>query len=606
MAVRISLISPEEAAKYASKAREYGPPEAPRLNIAAIVFHFRVKEMTFRKRQQVGWPSLGGRRLLPQPMPCPGVPFGKEDTFLRADVDQALAPELKLLKNGPTANGRFHLDGKWRLTRERAAKEVCMSVDTLSAMDAECDYLDKESLVPTTHRNPETGGIGKFYDEGVIERLKAKMSEVRDGRWLDKDGRPWFSRARALRELTFGRKRLSRMTPRSWMNKKYGCKHLGRRPIETQKLRFKRNPFDLHSPAGEWVWYLEADVLAIKRAILSKTAAHKTEGSQPSAERRPKPIQRFSGLFEDGSDTVAWTAREIRLSKGRLWSWLRNGFPKDLELHAHFPGELPHKRKLVPGSQGHWVETISQSDREKLRGALQEAMHATRVRKGEMSVAEILAHYKVQGHFRRFLVGLLLQLLRESGQLPCRRVLRQCGSKRKWVFPYLYNLRDMERCLGGRSIVEVATENWESLRQVADDVEHKEPPSSAPSPPVALSDPTRESPPSAKSTDHPSPASHQVLPFIPTAFQRRILEALGGKALTATKLQMAIGCDRKTLYKRGLKGPKGLMAHGKVVNIRSAGGYFRPDAPPAKIAEFIGGNRDFETVLPTNKNSSAN
>jgi hypothetical protein len=75
--------------------------------------------------------------------------------------------------------------------------------------------------------------------------------------------------------------------------------------------------------------------------------------------------------------------------------------------------------------------------------------------------------------------------------------------------------------------------------------------------------------------------------FIPSAFQRRILDALKGKALTADKLQAELGCHREDLYARGLRE---LKAMGLVLNNRRAGGYYRPDFPPPEIAAFIGKN----------------
>jgi hypothetical protein len=77
-------------------------------------------------------------------------------------------------------------------------------------------------------------------------------------------------------------------------------------------------------------------------------------------------------------------------------------------------------------------------------------------------------------------------------------------------------------------------------------------------------------------------------PFVPTAFQLRILEGLKHKIRTATQLQRELGCDRKRLYRSGLNE---LMKQGKVANKRGPnGGYYRPDALPAKYAEISGGN----------------
>ena len=62
-----------------------------------------------------------------------------------------------------------------------------------------------------------------------------------------------------------------------------------------------------------------------------------------------------------------------------------------------------------------------------------------------------------------------------------------------------------------------------------------------------------------------------------TGFQKRILEQLEGRALTATNLQRRLQVDRKRLYYQGLI-PLSRLA--LVKNDRTIGGYYRPDAPP--------------------------
>jgi hypothetical protein len=93
-----------------------------------------------------------------------------------------------------------------------------------------------------------------------------------------------------------------------------------------------------------------------------------------------------------------------------------------------------------------------------------------------------------------------------------------------------------------------------------------------------------------------SPEHETKLPFIPSAFQERILKALQGKALTADNLQTKLDVDRKALYRDGLSE---LKKHGKIMNNRRVGGYFRADAPPPKLAEFLGENIKSETEAPT-------
>ena len=76
-------------------------------------------------------------------------------------------------------------------------------------------------------------------------------------------------------------------------------------------------------------------------------------------------------------------------------------------------------------------------------------------------------------------------------------------------------------------------------------------------------------------------------PFIPTPFQERVLKALDKKMRTASQLQADLGgIHRQDLYDRGITP---LMKAGRILNLkRPGGGYFRKDAPPPKIAEFLG------------------
>jgi hypothetical protein len=101
-----------------------------------------------------------------------------------------------------------------------------------------------------------------------------------------------------------------------------------------------------------------------------------------------------------------------------------------------------------------------------------------------------------------------------------------------------------------------------------------------------VSDPPQTALPPAPSPAAPA-ANAAQRPFIPTAFQQRILEALKEKVLTADSLQSKLNVDRKRLFRDGLNK---LKEQGKIINDRAAGGYYRPDSPPPKYAEFLGGN----------------
>jgi hypothetical protein len=106
----------------------------------------------------------------------------------------------------------------------------------------------------------------------------------------------------------------------------------------------------------------------------------------------------------------------------------------------------------------------------------------------------------------------------------------------------------------------------------------------APPPPVVESNGTRGAAVPATST------------FVPSAYQRRILKLLEGRALTADKLEAQLTTNRADLFNRGLNE---LKAHGLIENSRRIGGYFRPDFPPAEFAQFFERASKSQTEAPT-------
>lgn len=78
------------------------------------------------------------------------------------------------------------------------------------------------------------------------------------------------------------------------------------------------------------------------------------------------------------------------------------------------------------------------------------------------------------------------------------------------------------------------------------------------------------------------PCREEEKPFVPTAFQADILDALDGKALRADALGHKVG-DRSRLYRR----PGGLheLREEGLVCLHKRLGYYRPDAPPPELEE---------------------
>jgi len=78
------------------------------------------------------------------------------------------------------------------------------------------------------------------------------------------------------------------------------------------------------------------------------------------------------------------------------------------------------------------------------------------------------------------------------------------------------------------------------------------------------------------------PVVHRPPDFIPTDYQRDILDKLNGKALRTDALAMKVGNRRKLFTDPG--GLPELQEEGLVCHDKRLG-YYRPDAPPADLED---------------------
>jgi len=463
MAKSFCLLTPEEAALYEKNARWYGPAEARRLNVYAVVAHHHIKEGTFRKRQkQLGWPSLGGKKLAMEKTPFAGVPKGWEPTYLEADVIRALQP----------VQGDEWLrdtDGTLRVTHEQVMAELCVSNVLLWRWnkDGRCPYIDNEPLASKIIKNPATSGRVRTYSRADVDRIKAKMAEVQSGRWMDNQGRVWLQRDRLCRVELCGLGRYDsnacdpypRPTLHCWINHK--TRHNGWKKLTAKRMVFKTDVQSTSAVGTKDLWYLEEDILRIKASLIAARARRISRESEPPASRRNNPVWDFNGIWEESTGrrfSISRAAKEAGMSKGRLWRWAKGGLPPELKLQDVFPGnKLPLLKRLVPGSKNHWMPSIHERDLQTLRKAIEQALHETYIAPDEKTGNEICDHYGIaEGHHGRAIVHLFLQALRGTDVLAARQVLRACAGKRRWSRPWLYNLSKLDELLGAREIVEVA------------------------------------------------------------------------------------------------------------------------------------------------------
>jgi hypothetical protein len=80
----------------------------------------------------------------------------------------------------------------------------------------------------------------------------------------------------------------------------------------------------------------------------------------------------------------------------------------------------------------------------------------------------------------------------------------------------------------------------------------------------------------------PPPQHIQLSRFVPTPFQKGILQALDGQALRTDALASKVGSRRKLFTHPG--GIRELQEHGQVAHHKRLG-YYRPDAPPPELKD---------------------
>jgi transcriptional regulator with XRE-family HTH domain len=557
----------------------------------------------------------------------------------------------------PVAEGRHIVDGELVITFAQAMKELGWSRCRLAGMQFDCPYLDAGVLAFRRAQLPVPYGRNgaairlrmRVISAATFDQLKQQAEAVRRGRFTHK-GTCYLSWTRALLELGVSASPinqkagpLSVVQPTSrdqLLNWRRGCPLLGR-PLKAKLFKFKQQ-----GRGGPECWYVEDDILRLKEALLAEIGkAQKRQGSFPSilrdlriqaglsqaelaekggfsadsvrlweqgrrlpARRQAKllakalkakpdelrlpkarppqapPHLRFNGIFRDSDGRVIGLAitqaarrsglgyKTIQAYTSRLPAPFVHLFPVE--------GRLPSKWLLVPGTASVWRLTVHPDDLKRLsRGIAKILRDGVQRSKKLLSLHDVLDHFGVHGARDRWHAGAMLTALGKGGVLKALKVTRPARRPLRWITSQRYDRDQVARLLDrhGCGLAQLAA-NWANGEL---DISKERPILPGPDPAVV------EEPPKA--------------PFIPTPFQKRILEALENRFRNADNLLRHLKCDRKRLYyDRKGRGLKELMAEGWVANDRSPGrGYYRPDAPPKEIAEFLGENGQIETKYPT-------
>jgi hypothetical protein len=320
----------------------------------------------------------------------------------------------------------------------------------------------------------------------------------------------------------------------------------------------------------------------VERILACRTDAR--ERRRPAGGRgqwlSPQIFQRHDGslCFTDEKITT-----DLDVSHMAPREWRRRGHPA---LNPEVNGgklrfdEVP---KLVWNRRGPAIIPVSfQEDIERIAEwrERQRAAPSARPPAGWEDVASLTGRVGMSKADGKVALAGIMPLFREECPAGVTAITKWDDRRNRGVQTYYYDPTAFTRWLAGRDLAALGAEATRLRRAAARGpvdtpcVESRPPAAPDPAADGAPSDPV-----ASPATRPPSS------PFLPSPYQRRILALLDRRALKTDTLQAKMKTDRKSLYKRGLNE---LMANGLVQNNRRVG-YFRPDAPPPELAQFLSG-----------------
>jgi hypothetical protein len=291
----------ERAAQHAARnARTYQTDEGLRLNVQAIEKRFDITEDTFYRRQRNGWPSLGGKKLSSKMMTyTTDRTSGDERTFLENDVQAALNPDFEGSFPDCPGGPRVSLELAGKLLADDGEDPVCDM--TFAKWEKGCPYLDDAPLMQTWERSPVSCRLVKTCARADIDSIKARLEDMKTGRFTDCKVRTWLNLLRTLRELTVGRKRPSRWQIGDWVTKGLLTQRL--LPVGLGKHK---------GPLAAWfLWQGSPDEGSIESLKRTRLTAPKT----PPANWRPR--DQIAESLDVGNGVAERTLLSIILKEWR-------------------------------------------------------------------------------------------------------------------------------------------------------------------------------------------------------------------------------------------------------------------------------------------------
>lgn len=362
--------------------------------------------------------------------------------------------------------GRILVAGKRVMTREKLAERIEIGHSVLCRWDCSCPIFEGDPLGGSYLCLPGFKHA-MAYSEEIVNRLEAKLAEIRAGRFTDKEGTAWLSSERSLLELL--PPNASKRRKRSFYHKlKYYWRRHGTKLLkgteDNPKPKVEARLFAFGLMGDPRLWFRETQILEIKNSLLRKASARAEERDHPPRWQRRAMDNWYTndGVFDEPAGkrfSISKAATESGISKGRLWQYVK-GFPKELKeaLKHIFPdGFLPSDRRLVPGSKKQYADTVLERDLRLLKNGIKQIIEAQPPRHYKTS-EEICDAYRIDRITDRIKIRRFLTSQYAENKLRGRKACRPGNGRRGWSKPMLFDTIHLSEILVGRDLLSLARE----------------------------------------------------------------------------------------------------------------------------------------------------
>jgi hypothetical protein len=332
MVRRYNSLSPEQAAKYAPKARIYQTPTGNRLNVYAIAVKHQVTPETIRRYQRNGWPGLNGCALATLPLAISDYSSRKDDTYSEAEVLAAIEP--------PGDTGYVLVDGELWPTSDSMRELLKVSKDVLGRWNLYCPEIEEGLFsVPVMHL--AAGHRRNAYKPDLADKIRKKRQQISGGRFTNAKSVELDSGKKIRPGFTWLAPKLTVLALRKVWNAKPSS-IWGRicELIRRGKLRAKQ--FGFLEPDPKVYWCLERDVKRLQRLLLKRRESRRNRSK--SSNRLVYILTAFDGVFPGSPKrfTIRRAAQELSHKLLEMGTKRRIGFAKTAHLAEAAPERFGH------------------------------------------------------------------------------------------------------------------------------------------------------------------------------------------------------------------------------------------------------------------------